>query len=222
MRGEVRRELRHPGIGHLRPVFVADAGVQVETMLGGQCDDLPFRGQQPLAHAHPMAQIATQLEVGETQQQVARAPRIVRDAAAMGLVRHRHLRFFLDGQDLSVKLLAFSGRPRVAAAVTVNMHGMERCGPDELVAERVHMRRNIAAGRINLGDVVELMRCQQGTEAHLVVRCRQPAFDAGIARSFGLGESCLPGFIHSPQVAEKFEFHAVYSSRSGLSVALSP
>jgi len=109
VRGEVRRELRHPGIGHLRPVLVADAGVQVEAMLGGQCDDFPFRGQQPLAHAHPMAQIATQLEVGETQQKVARTPRIVRDAAAVGLVGHCHSRLFLDGQHLSIKLLTFSG-----------------------------------------------------------------------------------------------------------------
>ena len=58
MRGEMRGVFGGGWIGHLRPLREADAGVDVVAVLRGQRDGLAQVGQQALAHANPVAQVA--------------------------------------------------------------------------------------------------------------------------------------------------------------------
>ena len=134
--------------------FHAPAGVQMEAVFGDQHDDVSFRGQQPLADAHPVAEIATELEIGEEVQQVAGDPRVVQDAAGW-VSCATATPISRCGQDLGVKLLALPAdhvsRPPWQLMIT----GFNAAARASWSRKDATCSASIAAGRENLGDIAE-------------------------------------------------------------------
>lgn len=181
VRGQVRGVFRRPRVGHLGTPLVAYPRMDVQTVPGAQREGGLCIGQQPLADTDPMAEVAAQLELGESPQKVGSCPGGIEDAAAMRLVAHAQPRCSFRGQRPCAKRLALSPPPTVAAAVNIDQQRPEIAGSMEKAGKGAQVSPDVLAAGRDIDNVVETVACQEVLPASLILRLGQPSLDAIIA-----------------------------------------
>ena len=209
--GEMRGVFRRARVGHLRPLFVTDARVQMQAPRGALPDDFNLVINQPFGNTDPVAEIAAQFERLETLQQPARDPWIEQDAPAMRFVRDADAPSLLHGQGRLKEAAGFAFTPRIQPAMGVDKDRRHARGFAHLPAEGFDVRRHAGAGGENLRDELELVSGQQAAQRAALAGRGQRGFDAAKAQLSELREEFLPVSRDTPQMAYEQQFHSCFN-----------
>src|ERR1039458_9772601 len=194
-------------IRHLGPLFVAYAGVNVQTVIGALTDDADLVFDQSFANADPVAEIAAQFQVRKARQQTTGDPGIKKNPAPVRFVRDGDPALGFELKRALEKASALILREGVLSTVGVDKASAEGLGGDDLFAERVKVVCDALALREDLRDELQTVFLEQSAEPLPVFRRRHGPFDSPVTGLLELREDVFPLACRAPKVAEKNEVH---------------